>query len=251
VLAYADVLPVAMPGLRAARYHIDTLYAGVKEEWSVVEIEAGESTFFHRGRIESSAPGDIQVKRPGDVHRTISRNGVGVFQVIAFPKELVERISMTTTSDGLFVANDPRAASFRRLHAAVRTRADRLTLETAVTEAITTLGDLRGAAPESRPVRRAIELLRERLTEQVTLDDLAAHADLDKFHLCRAFREQIGMPPHAYLTHLRISRAKQLLKSGVRPSAVAPQVGLYDQSQLNRHFRRIVGVTPGAYARGA
>jgi len=45
-------------------------------------------------------------------------------------------------------------------------------------------------------------------------------------------------------------RAKELLAAGVRPSEIAPRVGLYDQSQLNRHFRRIVGTTPGAYARG-
>lgn len=89
--------------------------------------------------------------------------------------------------------------------------------------------------------------LRERLAESITLDDLATHAALDKFHLCRAFRTQIGMPPHAYLTHLRIQRAKELLLDGVRASEIAPQVGLYDQSQLNRHFRRIVGVTPARY----
>jgi len=44
-------------------------------------------------------------------------------------------------------------------------------------------------------------------------------------------------------------RAKELLAAGVRPSEIAPRVGFYDQSQLNRHFRRIVGTTPGAYAR--
>jgi AraC-like DNA-binding protein len=44
-------------------------------------------------------------------------------------------------------------------------------------------------------------------------------------------------------------RALPGFTAGVRPGEVAPQVGLYDQSQLNRHFRRIVGTTPGAYAR--
>ena len=43
-------------------------------------------------------------------------------------------------------------------------------------------------------------------------------------------------------------RAKELLAAGVKPSEIAPRVGLYDQSQLNRHFRRLVGTTPGAYA---
>jgi AraC-like DNA-binding protein len=93
------------------------------------------------------------------------------------------------------------------------------------------------------------EYLRERLGDPITLDDLADYADLDKFHLCRAFRAQVGMPPHRYLTHLRIARAKELLLRGVRASDVAPLVGLYDQAQLTRHFRRLVGTTPARYGR--
>jgi len=93
-----------------------------------------------------------------------------------------------------------------------------------------------------------MDYLRERISDSVTLDDLALHAGLDKFHLCRAFRAQIGMPPHAYLTHLRVARARRLLERGVVASQVASLVGFYDQSQLNRHFRRIVGTTPGRHA---
>jgi AraC-like DNA-binding protein len=145
-------------------------------------------------------------------------------------------------------ADDERAAPFHRLHDAVCAGADRLSLEVALAEAVATFARLGHANPQqTRPVRRAMEYLRERLAESVTLDDLAAHAALDKFHLCRAFRAQIGMPPHTYLTHLRIQRAKELLAQGVRASELAPRVGLYDQSQLTRHFRRIVGTTPARY----
>jgi AraC-like DNA-binding protein len=56
------------------------------------------------------------------------------------------------------------------------------------------------------------------------------------------------MPPHTYLTHLRIARAKELLRQGVRASDLAALVGLYDQPQLTRHFRRLVGTTPARYA---
>lgn len=82
-----------------------------------------------------------------------------------------------------------------------------------------------------------------------TLADLATYADLDKFHLCRAFRAQVGMPPHTYLTHLRIARAKQLLRDGMRASDVAPLVGFYDQAQFTRHFHRLVGTTPARYGK--
>ena len=94
-----------------------------------------------------------------------------------------------------------------------------------------------------------MEYLRERLGDSIRLDDLADYADLDQFHLCRVFRAQVGMPPHRYLTHLRIARAKELPRRGVRASDVAPLVGLYDQAQLTRHFRRLVGTTPARYGK--
>ena len=46
-----------------------------------------------------------------------------------------------------------------------------------------------------------------------------------------------------------MARAKALLSNGIRASELAPRVGLYDQAQLTRHFRRIVGVTPARYAK--
>ena len=147
-------------------------------------------------------------------------------------------------------ADDARAAPFHRLLDAVCAGVDRLTLEVAVAEAVGALAVISNAHPgHSRPVRRAMDYIRERLVDSITLDDLADFAGLDKFHLCRAFRAQIGMPPHTYLTHLRVARAKELLLRGVRASDVAPLVGFYDQAQLTRHFRRLVGTTPARYGK--
>src|SRR5262245_18106746 len=58
----------------------------------------------------------------------------------------------------------------------------------------------------SRAVRRARTFLLDGLADKFTLDDLAADAALDKFHLVRAFRAAVGVPPYEYLTHLRIAR---------------------------------------------
>jgi AraC-like DNA-binding protein len=55
------------------------------------------------------------------------------------------------------------------------------------------------------------------------------------------------MPPHAYQTHVRVRRARSLLRDGLPIGAVAARVGFYDQAQLTRHFKRIVGLTPGRY----
>jgi AraC-like DNA-binding protein len=212
-------------------------------------MERGRTEWWGRGKVWRSAPGSIQVKEPGDVHRDLAHDGPTSFTVVVLPANDVARVR----DEGKVVAfphlepGDERAAPFHRLHDAVCAGADRLSLEVALAEAIATFALLRNVNEHTRPVRRAMEVLRERLAESITLDDLATYAGLDKFHLCRAFRTQIGMPPHAYLTHLRIQRAKELLAEGVRASELAPRVGLYDQSQLTRHFRRIVGTTPARY----
>ena len=251
MVARKHVLPVSVPGLRALRWWSDELYVGMKETYTITRVEAGRSSFLTRGKVWSSGPGSLRIQEPGDVVRDLSRDGPATYQIVALPRHTVEGESGKLTIYSHLAPGDSRGAAYQRLHSAVTVGAERLELEVAVTEAISAFAAICSAKCEyTRAVRRAIELLRERLDDEVTLDALADHAATDKFHLCRAFRTQVGLPPHAYLTRLRIMRAKELLAAGVRPSEVAPRVGLYDQSQLNRHFRRIVGTTPGAYARG-
>lgn len=85
--------------------------------------------------------------------------------------------------------------------------------------------------------------------EPPTLERLAGDLGTSPFALLRAFRDAYGMPPHAWLTDVRVRRARRLLDSGVAPAEAAVTVGFTDQPHLNRHFTRIVGVPPGAYQR--
>ena len=56
-----------------------------------------------------------------------------------------------------------------------------------------------------------------------------------------------GLPPHQYQTHVRLARARALLRRGEPASQVAIAVGFADQSHFVRAFRRFHGLTPGAY----
>jgi transcriptional regulator GlxA family with amidase domain len=98
---------------------------------------------------------------------------------------------------------------------------------------------------------RIRRILHDRVTEDVTLDELACAASLSRAYLVRSFTRAFGVPPHRYLMHLRVARARGMLDRGERPVAVAYDCGFYDQSHLNRWFRRVVGVTPGEYAASA
>jgi AraC-like DNA-binding protein len=96
-------------------------------------------------------------------------------------------------------------------------------------------------------VRRAREFLHESGLRPVSLIELAAAAGLSRFHLLRVFRLEVGLTPHVYLNHLRVLEAKRLLSRGHPISEVALNCGFVDQSHLTRHFKQILGFTPGYY----
>jgi len=231
-----------MPGVRAFRWSCDEPYTSVKTFYAVARVERGFTEYSAAGQRWRATPRTIVLKQPGDVclaTRTATTMQVVVLQLDA------PRVRVTPQ----LAANDERGAAFHRVHDVIAQGAERLDLEVALAEAAAAFASV-AAPPTPHPIRRALELLRARFAEPVTLDELAAEVGLDKFHLCHAFRAQLGIPPYAYVIQLRIARAKALLAAGAKPSDVAGQVGFYDQSQLSRHFRRIVGVTPGRYSSG-
>ncbi|MCC8251565.1 AraC family transcriptional regulator [Saccharothrix luteola] len=105
--------------------------------------------------------------------------------------------------------------------------------------------------PEAEPglARTLRDLLDAHVTDGLTLSDAATRLAAAPERLVRAFTREFGLPPHRYLTGRRVDLARRLLLDGLPPAQVAPAVGFYDQSHLTRHFRRMLGTAPGAYAR--
>ena len=86
-------------------------------------------------------------------------------------------------------------------------------------------------------------------TRVVTLAELARLTGFSQFHVCRLFRDAVGVPPYAYLVRARLARARRMIAAGEPLSTVAYATGFSDQSHLTRHFKRAFGVTPGQYVR--
>ena len=79
---------------------------------------------------------------------------------------------------------------------------------------------------------------------------MAELTGLNTRRLLRAFEQSVGVPPHAYQIQARVQKAKSLLLARMPAAEAAAMVGFHDQSHLTRHFKRLVGVTPGAFQRG-
>ena len=105
-----------------------------------------------------------------------------------------------------------------------------------------------GTLPRGR-LRAVVEYVEGHLDSGPTLGQMAAVARLSPYHFARQFKKATGLPPHQYVIVRRVERAKQVLQEGddVPLAEVAAHAGFSDQSQFSRHFKRLIGVTPGQF----
>jgi AraC family transcriptional regulator len=98
--------------------------------------------------------------------------------------------------------------------------------------------------------RRSLELMRARLSEDISLDDLATEAQLSPFHFARMFKQSLGVPPRVYLTRLRLERASELLeKTDLPVTEIAFEVGYSSNQVLARVFLKHRRMSPSDYRR--
>ncbi|WP_210214623.1 AraC family transcriptional regulator, partial [Sinorhizobium meliloti] len=97
-------------------------------------------------------------------------------------------------------------------------------------------------------LNRLLEKINAELASDMPLSLLAEIAGLSIPHFCRAFKQSIGYPPHAYIYRLRIERTKEYLRQSSMPiTEIALACGFSSLSHLSSAFRREVGITPIGY----
>jgi len=103
---------------------------------------------------------------------------------------------------------------------------------------------------DKRRLQRVLDLIQSRLSETLSLAELAAEACLSPFHFSRLFREATGLSPHQYLLARRIEAAKRLIAEGqISMAEIALDTGFGSQANFSRTFSRVTGCTPRDYRR--
>ncbi|MDR6983487.1 AraC family transcriptional regulator [Rheinheimera pacifica] len=105
-----------------------------------------------------------------------------------------------------------------------------------------------GLAP--RTTLRCQELMRARLSEDISLDELAAEAQLSPYHFARMFKQSVGVPPRVYFTQLRMEKACELLALTDLPiTEIAFKIGYSSSQVLARVFFKYQHMSPSDYRR--
>jgi len=96
-------------------------------------------------------------------------------------------------------------------------------------------------------IEKVIIFIENNFKDNITLDDMAEHVGMSKFHFLRIFKEFVGVTPIQFLQSLSLNYAKEHLKNSSSIMESSLDMGLSSTSRLHDMFINIIGVTPKQY----
>ena len=230
------------------------------EEFCIGVITQGAEQVGYRGATHLAAVGSLVVIPPEAVHSNVAADATGWSFRVCYPRVTLFAQLGFGASPPCFqepIITDPLLArKFVNFHQLLSQANPQTALpaESVLLEALaqlvqrhsqSRLTDQQGHG--SRAVNQIRDYLHVYYADKIVLQDLTKLTGLSPYHLSRVFQRATGLPPHAYLIHVRIAKAKTLLTSGYSSVTVACEVGFTDQSHFTKTFKAIVGVTPKQY----
>jgi AraC-like DNA-binding protein len=228
-------------------------------------IEDGLQTFSYRGAKHRTPPRGLILLNPVEPHTGEAATDAGFVYRAMYPEaDLLEKVASDISERPRDVPFFPTpvvhdsllVGEIIALHKALETAAPTLEQESRF---LWTLGHLilrhadsrlpvKAIHAERHEVKRIRRYLDEHFAEDVTLEQLATLVNWSPFYLLRVFRQEVGLPPHAYLENVRVRRAQEMLLRGLPLAQIAYDTGFSSQSHLTNSFKRHIAVTPGQYA---
>ena len=226
----------------------DTLMLGL--------IVHGRKRFMRAKAVHDVTVGEISIVNPGEAH---TGGVVGIDQPLQYT-------AVYPTAALLAEAGFPEGADIR--HAVVddtvlrplfaRALASTVSAneaEEALLVALSGLATRYGSrlrddrCVSSKAAARAVDYIQADLSAELRLEGIARAAQVSPRHLIRSFWRVQNMTPQDYIRQARVQKAAERLRRGDSPARAAQHVGFADQPHLTRAFRKVMGITPAAYAR--
>lgn len=249
-----------MPGIREvlhARFTEHAYPSHTHDSWTLLIIDDGAVRYGLHRHEHDALRSQVTLLPPGVAHdgRSVRPEGFRK-RVLYLDGELLAEDLVGAAVDTPALRDGVLRLRVHQLHEALAARTEEFEAQSRLTLIRERLRQHLGSAVHPpRPVRdprlaRDLrDLLDARVRAGVTLAEAARLLHAHPTHLVRAFGREFGLPPHRYLTGRRLDLARRHLLAGCPPARAAVLAGFYDQAHLTRHFTRLLGTTPAAYAR--
>jgi AraC-like DNA-binding protein len=234
----------------------------IHEEYSLCWMEQGLVTTRYRGAKHLSPVHSLTVMNPAELHqgKVMSNDTASYYSLYVSAntlQQLCEEIFETSTLPYFgqpIIVDEVLLGKWQTFTASLETSSLELGthylsfLSYLVSHYADTTFALTDVRREVSAIEKAKSYLHANFQKDVTLNELAKVVNLNRAYLIRAFKKTVGLPPHAYLTQLRLGEAKKQLTRGLPIAQVALNTGFADQSHFSRTFKQIYGMTPGVYS---
>ena len=256
--------------------HIGEVALHHHDFYEVYLFLSGDVSYTVENRTYPLQPGDILLISPLELHQPRIRRAESVYErmVLWIDRNYLGQLSTGRTD--LTRAFDPtlpgrsnlirlmpvasRAIQSEMEQLAALTRSDAygadLLAQSRFTSLLVELNQVAAAAETSAGqdyvsdciVDAVLAYINEHYAEPLTLDELAAHFYISKYHLLRKFNAQVGAPVHRYILQKRLQIARQLMAGGLSPTEAGHRCGFGDYVSFYRAFRAEYRVSPRSYA---
>jgi AraC-like DNA-binding protein len=103
-------------------------------------------------------------------------------------------------------------------------------------------------ATNHNPLAYVIGYIKANLNEKISIDSLSNKACMSKATFYRLFKRELGISPNDFILTEKMNKAKELLsRPGNKIAAISYELGFSDSNYFIRAFKKIVGITPGAF----
>ncbi len=194
-----------------------------------------------------AGPGDILLYPPGVVHEEWAEAAAFESLFVAFRAEGLpcDRVAYATDADGRI--RDLMRWLHRDQHALRIGEDASAQLHLAL---IVELFRQSRAATESEWVQGLRAWIRRQIATPITLERLACHAGMSRYHFSRKYHQLAGRPPMSDVRRIRADFARDLILTTNMPlKEIAPAAGLANEYTLSRLFRQLFDMPPGEFRR--
>ncbi len=253
--------------------HMDVHYHDFYEVFVFID---GEVDYWVEGSIYHLKPGDILLINPFELHKPIPRSDTENYERIVL---WINKSYISSISEGLLeTCFDKTAEGYKNIiRPSHSQKKEILELFDAMLKeyhsenfanvlctygvflqimaslnriALTKTDDSADKYRSTTLISDVLDYISKHYNEEITLDIIAKHFFVSKYHLSHEFSKNIGTGIHRYITLKRLNVAKDLLLDGVTAGQASILCGFSDYTNFFRAFKAEFGVSPRDFAQG-